>query len=279
MSTAPVSGDVWSYRGMECAIFGCHSGMGEATARELVRLGATVHGFDIKPGPEGLASFHKCDLRKTSEIDAALATISGPVNALFYCAGLPQTFPGAEVLAVNFLSPRYLIEKIRPKMAPQSAIAVIASTAGNGYVTRLDTVRQLTDTPDFASGAAWVEKNLAAQGDPYMFSKEAMLVWGLMRSETLIAEGIRLNILSPGPTDTVMMDAFESVSSAKIIDVYTAPINRRSTVAEQAYPLIFLNSRAASYINGLNLIADGGFTTGMAFGLIDLDRKLKDAMV
>ncbi len=159
--------DVWSYQGKRCLVVGCHSGIGEATARELVRLGGEVHGFDIKPCPVDLASFTACDLRSRAQIDAALAAIDGPIDALFYCAGLPQTFPGIEVVQVNFLSARYLIERALPAMPRGSAVAIIASTAGNGYVLRLPTVLEMADTPDYDAGLAWAERHLPELGDPY----------------------------------------------------------------------------------------------------------------
>jgi hypothetical protein len=74
--------DVWSYGGKRVVIAGCYSGMGEATARELVRLGAEVHGVDIKRSPVDLASFREADLRDTAQIDAALEAIGGPLRLL-----------------------------------------------------------------------------------------------------------------------------------------------------------------------------------------------------
>jgi NAD(P)-dependent dehydrogenase (short-subunit alcohol dehydrogenase family) len=270
--------DVWSYQGKRAVVVGCFSGIGEATARELVRLGAEVHGLDIKPSPVEMASFTLCDLCDRAQIDAAMDGIDGKIDTLFYCAGRPQTFPAIEVVQVNFLSVRYLIEKALPKMAPGSAIAIIASTAGNGYPQRLELLTELVTTPDYDAGLAWVEPRLAGLGDSYMFAKEAVIVWALRRSATLIKQGIRLNLLSPGPTQSGMMKDFESISSPKIIDVYTQPIGRRSSPAEQAYPLIFLNSDAATYVNGTNFIADGGFVSALAHGQIDLDGLLKEAM-
>ena len=60
--------EIWSYAGKRVVIAGCSSGMGEATARELVRLGAEVHGVDIKRSPVDLASF-----RPGALIEKALA--------------------------------------------------------------------------------------------------------------------------------------------------------------------------------------------------------------
>ena len=269
--------DPWSYQEKRVLVVGCFSGIGEATARELVRLGAQVHGIDIKKSPVSLASFTECDLRDRGQIDAALKTIGGPIDALFYCAGLPQTFPAVEVVQVNFLSVRYLIEGALPHMSAGSSIAVIASTAGNGYQDRLDVVTELVMTRDYDEGLAWLEPRLADLGDPYAFAKEAVIVWGLRQSSVLIQRGIRINLLSPGPTESGMMKDFEAVSSPKIIDVFTQPFGRRSTSAEQAYPLIFLNSDAASYVNGMNFNADGGFTAAVRFGLIDVDDLLAKA--
>ena len=270
--------DLWSYKGKRCVVVGCFSGIGEATARELVRLGGEVHGFDIKPSPVDLASFQQADLRNRAQIDAALDAVPGPIDALFYCAGLPQTFPAIEVIQVNFLSVRYLIERALPRLNPGSAVAVIASTAGNGYMQRMATIRELIDTPDYDAGLAWATPRLTELGDPYTFAKEAIVVWGLLQSQELIKRGVRLNLLSPGPTESGMTKDFEAVSSARMIDVFTRPINRRSSSAEQCYPLIFLNTPGASYVNGLNLIADGGFTAGAMMGVFDPMALLKEAM-
>ena len=114
--------DVWSYAGKRVVIAGCHSGMGEATARELVRLGAEVHGVDIKPSPVALAAFHEVDLRDTAGIDAALQRIGGPIDASFYCAGLPHTFSSVDVMTVNFVHMRHWTERVTALMPDGGAI-------------------------------------------------------------------------------------------------------------------------------------------------------------
>jgi hypothetical protein len=56
----------------------------------------------------------------------------------------------------------------------------------------------------------------------------------------------------------------------EIFDAMAQGLGRHSAPAEQAWPLIFLNSDAASYISGENLYTDGGTTAGLALGSITL---------
>ncbi|ARS26232.1 SDR family oxidoreductase [Sphingomonas sp. KC8] len=270
---------VWSHAGKKVLVIGCYSGIGRAVAEELVRLGAVVHGIDWKPVDNpGLSAFTLCDLRDIGSIDAALTEIQGPLDAVYYCSGLPQTHAAADVVTVNFINMRYCIEQVRTKIRDGGAIAVIASTAGNGWVNRAALITEFVATPDHVSAQAWVEPRLAGVGDPYSFSKEAVIAWGMRESAHILANrGIRLNLLSPGPTISGMTPDFDSFAGPKVIDVYTQPLGRRSLPEEQAWPLIFLNSDAASYVNGCNFIADAGFTAGMATGQIDLDRLLAEA--
>ena len=81
----------------------------------------------------------------------------------------------------------------------------------------------------------------------------------------------------PGPTQTPMMKHFEAASKASVLDAFIQPINRRSTPQEQAGPLVFLNSAAASYINGVAMPVDGGFMGAMATGQIDLSALMPAA--
>lgn len=47
----------WNYQGKRVVVTRCFSGMGAATARELIALGAEVHGMDYKLSTLDLASF------------------------------------------------------------------------------------------------------------------------------------------------------------------------------------------------------------------------------
>ena len=160
-----MSKDSWSYAGKKVVITGCFSGMGEAAARELVRLGAEVHGFDIKESPVEMASFHKVDLRDRGEIDAALASVDGDIDCSFYCAGLPGTFPPLEVMQVNFVNMRYWTHEVAKRMPGGGAMAVIASTAGHTWSDRRSEIEELIATADAEAASAWCEAHLDVVAD------------------------------------------------------------------------------------------------------------------
>ena len=270
--------DVWSYAGKRVVITGCYSGMGEAAARELVRLGAEVHGVDIKQSPVDMASFHQVDLRDTAQIDAALRDIGGPLDASFYCAGLPQTFPKLDVMKVNLIHMRYWNEQVADLMPNGGALAMIASTAGHGWRDNRELIEEVLATPDAAAGVAWCEKNEERYGDAYAFSKMCIQLYTGKLAAPFIKRGIRINCVNPAPTETPMMKEFESGVPSAMIDTFAEPIGRRAQPAEMAYPLIFLNSDAAGFISGHNLNVDGGWAGSIDTGVLDLGVLIQEAL-
>jgi NAD(P)-dependent dehydrogenase (short-subunit alcohol dehydrogenase family) len=270
-------GDFASYRNKRVVVSGCFSGMGEATAKLLLNLGAEVHGIDYKASQLPLASFTQVDLRDPAAIDAAAKQIGGKVDALFNCAGLPQTSPPLDVMKVNYAGTRRLTERILPLMSAGSAIASISSTGGLGWSRRLPVLMGLLKIDSFEGIVKWSQENAETVREGYAFSKEALIVWTMMTSTSLIKRGIRINCTLPGPTQTPMMKQFEAATQASVLEAATQPINRRSTPEEQAGPLVFLNSDAASYVNGVAFPVDGGFLGGVATGQIDLSAMMGNA--
>jgi NAD(P)-dependent dehydrogenase (short-subunit alcohol dehydrogenase family) len=269
--------DLVNYQNKRVVVSGCFSGMGEATAKLLLKLGAEVHGLDYKDSSLPLSSFTRVDLRDPSSIDAAANKIGGRVDALFNCAGLPQTFPPLEVMKVNYAGTRFLTERMVPLMPCGGAIACVASTAGFGWGRKVPVIMELLKNDTFAGAVKWCEANMETVGEGYSFSKEAMIVWTMMTAAHLIKRGIRLNCTLPGPTQTPMMSEFESKTAASVISAATQPINRRSTPEEQAGPLVFLNSDAASYVNGVAFPVDGGFIGGVSTGQVDISAMMAGA--
>jgi NAD(P)-dependent dehydrogenase (short-subunit alcohol dehydrogenase family) len=57
---------------------------------------------------------------------------------------------------------------------------------------------------------------------------------------------------------------------ASTIDAFVGPIGRQATPQEQAWPLVFLNSPRASYVNGETFTTDGGFFGALQTVQVDL---------
>jgi len=266
--------DFLRYGDKRVVISGCFSGMGHATAKMLLECGAEVHGIDYKETDLGLASFQRVDLRDPAGIDAAVAAIGGRVDALFNCAGLPNTAPPLDVMRVNYAGTRRVTEQCLPLMGQGSAIVSISSNGGLGWSRRLPVLMELLQIRDYDASIAWCEKHLDQVSEGYAFSKEAIIVWTMLSSSALIKRGIRINCTMPGPTQTPMMSHFLEASGESVLDAAMQPINRRSTPEEQAAALLFLNSEAASYVNGVALPVDGGFLGGVATGQVDLSAMM-----
>lgn len=258
-----------SYKDKSVVVTGCASGIGAAVCRALLAEGAHVTGLDLQPGADdGLATRIAVDLGDPQSIDAAVARIPGPVDALFHCAGLSPTQPALAVIRVNFLGLRHLTEALLPVMRDGGAIASTSSNGGLNWRARKDWIVDFLETADFAAGLEWVKQREGEIESGYRFAKEALTVWTMRESARLIRRGIRINCTSPGAVQTPMLSDIEEKFHAAAIDVTIDPIGRRSAPEEHAAPLLFLNSDAASYINGVDLSVDGGFAAKVALGTV-----------
>lgn len=262
--------DPLQYDGARVVVTGAASGMGAACATALTELGAEVHGVDINEGGGEVAAFHRCDLGDPASIDATVADIGGTVDSLFNCAGLPTTAPSQKIMLVNFVGHRHLTEALIPHMGRGASIGFISSAAGMGWIMSMANLYGLLMTPDFASGQAWCEENTELIGDNgYGFSKEAINAYVAFRGFQLAADGIRMNGIMPGPTDTPMMPSFVESMGEEFFQTFPKPVGRNSTPEEQAWPLIMLNSSRSSYVTATTLMTDGGFSGGIYTGGID----------
>jgi len=271
---------VWSYEESRVIVSGGGgAGMGAAVVRELARQGAEIHVLDLREPPVDVASYEAVDLRDPDATAAAVARIGGRVDALFNCAGLPGIkFPDLDVMLVNFCGMRHLAELVSEHMGAGSAICSISSTAGAGYLANIAKWMPLVTSPGFAAAKQWCEEHPDDVAGGYAPSKEAIIVWTLWASYKLADKGIRLNCISPGPTETPMMPDFEATVGKEFMEAFPVPLGRRSLPEEQAYPMVFLNSKAASFITGENFITDGGTMGAIMTGSIDITTLIPASM-
>ena len=251
--------DILGYANKRVIVTGCSSGMGRATATLLLELGAQVQGLDCQKSGLDLASFHRIDLREPASLERAVGAIGGKIDALFNCAGVGPTFSTIDKMKVNFIGTRYLTDLVLPLMGDGGAIASIASTAAMGWSRRIPVHRRLLEIEGYDAAVRWVEENLETVGEGYGFSKEAIVVWTLANSRTLIKRGIRINCVLPGLTQTPMLtDQIAVKTSSEVLASVIQPIGRAACPEEQAFPLVMMNSAAAGYLNGAAINVDGG---------------------
>lgn len=259
--------DQLQYEGKRVIVTGAASGIGAATAGLLTELGAEVRALDAVER-EGVEA---CDLRDEAAIDAFVASVDGPVDALFNCAGLPNTAPHQQILLVNFVGHRHLTESLVPRMAPGSSIGFVSSVAGMDWVRRWREVAGLLDTTGFDSARRWCEAHdelLAPDG--YGMSKIAINAYTARRGFELAPDGIRVNATMPGPTATPMLTSFAEVLGEDFFDRFPKPIGRTADPVEQAWSLAMLCSPRSSYVTATTLLTDGGYSGGLVTGGIDL---------
>ena len=84
----------------------------------------------------------------------------------------------------------------------------------------------------------------------------------MRRSHAISQKGIRINATAPGPTQTPLMEATPSWQTFMSWEFKEKVGRDGSTAEEQAYPLVFLNSDAASSISGHVLTVDAGYAGG-----------------
>jgi NAD(P)-dependent dehydrogenase (short-subunit alcohol dehydrogenase family) len=244
------------YDGKRALVVGGASGMGAATAELLQDAGAEVVVMDYAdvtlPGAKAI----HLNLADAASIDAAVDECGGQVDALFSCAGVADGTPGIE--KINFIGHRHLIDRLLAKrmLPPGSSIGFISSAAGLGWEAKLPQLNELLDTPDFDSAARWVHEHGKAD---YMSMKQAVCAYVARQAFPLLKEGIRINAICPGPTDTPLAQANKEMWLGFGSD-YRAEVGvEASTPLEQAYPLVFLCSDAAAAITGITLISDAGY--------------------
>ncbi|TWP48009.1 SDR family oxidoreductase [Lentzea tibetensis] len=140
------------------------------------------------------------------------------------------------------------------------------STFGTNVKGVLFTVQKAL--PLLADGASVIltgsTTSIKAEAGISVYAASKAAVRNLARGWVLDLKGrdVRVNVLSPGPTDTPGMRGLaEPGQEQALVDAFAArvPLGRVADPAEIAGAAVFLASNDSGFVNGVELFVDGGF--------------------
>ncbi len=241
--------------GRHVLVTGAASGIGLAVSRRFAAASATVTMIDVaeeagRAAAEelrrqgGNVMFTGCDIGNFAALESTVekaVQFSGEIDTLIACVGItgPQTdflssctMDFEHVLRVN-LTASYLVGRL---------VAGRLVAAGQpGSIVFISSVGAVLAVPETFA---------------YCVSKAGLGMLVKAMAISLAGNGIRVNAVGPGPTETPMTAGMPAGIRRKMLS--RTPLGRFAQPEEIAAVAAFLASDEAGYVTGQTLYADGG---------------------
>lgn len=236
------------------AITGGNSGIGLAAAMAFAKEGAKVAIFGRNQATLDTAARNievlavQGDVARNEDLKKFYATIEshfGRVDVVFANAGIAEFLPFEKVgeehydrtFDINVKGVFFTVKEALPVLNDQASIILATSVA-------------------------------SSMGEPntsvYAASKAAVQSFARTLSTELLPRGIRINTISPGPTDTPVFDRMgldeDAIIAMKKYISTRIPMGRMGQPEDIAQAVLFLASSQSAFIAGTELTVDGGFS-------------------
>ncbi len=244
-------------------ITGAASGIGRASALLFAQAGAAVLAVDLEVGPgeelarqirtaAGRCVFQRADVTHPEQCALAVGRALsefGALHILFNNAGIIRRASVMElneedwdaVMAVNVKGVFLMSRSAIPAMLRSGGGAIVNSASGWGL-----------------AGGPRAAAYCASKGAVVLLTKAMAIDHG--------PQGIRVNCLCPGDTDTPMLAAearqLGGPGAHFLADAAHRPLGRVGRPEEIASAALYLASDASSFVTGAVLVVDGGGLAG-----------------
>lgn len=258
--------------GKHIVVTGGAAGIGAEVCTLLQAQGVKLTVLDLNEPKVKPDNFITVDLNDLASIDQAIAAVDTPIDGLLNIAGVPPKDGFAvTVLRVNFFALRYLTMALLPQMQKGASIVNVSSRAGAAWRENIAEVKALMALPDDGDLEAFCTKHGVGDTRSYLLSKEAVIVWTMAQTESLIARDIRMNTVSPAAVDTGILGDFKTAFGDRV-DRMLARVGRPAHPQEVARAVIFLASPESAWLKGVDIGIDGGVTALAISDALELNK-------
>lgn len=248
-------------KGKVAVVTGGGGGIGQCICRRLADEGVHVAVFDVRSGSAadtaavitgegGSASAHAVDVTDHASVTAGVDAVTaqcGQIDILVNNAGWDRAMPFLEteptlwrqIIDINYVGTLNMHHAVLPHMVARQSGKVVNIASDAGRVG--------------SSGEA-----------VYAGCKGALIAFGKSVARELARQGICVNAVCPGPTDTALFRDFagEGESGEKLKQALTRaiPMRRLAQPEDVAGVVAFLASSEAGFVTGQVISASGGLS-------------------
>lgn len=232
--------------GSRVLVTGAAGGIGRAVVHRLAEEGCRVVASDLRiTSTEGVDAI-EADVTSPSQVEHLVAEAErrlGGLDGLVLCAGVAAAGPTHAMTVEEF--DRVVAVSLRGTFLVCRAALPRMLQRGRGRVVTFGSTAALVGAPGLAAYAA-------AKGAVLQFTRSIAAEYA--------AQGIRVNCICPGGTETPLLRGLMRDRADPEQFARAHPIGRFAEPEEIAGVVAFLLSDDASYMAGAAVVCDGGFT-------------------
>lgn len=246
--------NLFDLSGKVCIVTGGAQGIGYAISKDLISHGATVYIVDLNPevGLEAArtlgAHFKTLNVTDSAQIETVFSEIvqeAGQVDVLVNNAGIVRNTPAENtsdtewetIMQVNLNGVFACCRTIGRHMLERGQGSIINIASMSGIISNHPQPQAAYNTSK--AGVIMLSKSLAGE-------------WA--------AKGVRVNAIAPGYVATPLTKKGMETEAWREVWLSTIPMGRLAEPEEIGPGVVYLASRASSYVTGSVLTIDGGYT-------------------